>query len=451
MRSNRKQKAKADCDFCKHEHNFEMPGEILEAIENEELIIFAGAGISTESNTVPHTLVNEIKKEINIQNEDINFSKIMSRFCKQKNGRRKLLNKIKNRMDFFKSNPRLYRVATRFHKELSTVPYIKNIITTNWDDLFEIECGATPIVSAGDFVFWDTNERKVFKLHGSINNYGSLIATEEDYKTCYKQLRDGLIGGYLRTILATKTVLFVGYSFSDEDFNKIYNILNSEMKNLIPHSYLVTTEDNKKFKKLNISTINTDATYFIEVLKKHLIAKKKMLADERFRDIGIIKMHIKKEHKKLIKIKDYKKNPEIIFSMFYQDGVTHSFDRIQARMNTGEFSDPHSLFHDIDQLKRIRKDMLKKGLYGDVAYLDGYIIAFIYLLAKESERKNISIYYLFGVSKPIRNLKQYLKLRKKAHLRHKSSYGYAKKIIKTKNIENSKNLIISQLPFLSKT
>ena len=32
---------------------------------------------------------------------------------------------------------------------------IENIITTNWDDFFERECGATPYVSPEDFALWE--------------------------------------------------------------------------------------------------------------------------------------------------------------------------------------------------------------------------------------------------------------------------------------------------------
>ena len=49
-------------------------------------------------------------------------------------------------------------------------------------------------VNADDFAFWDTRGRKVFKLHGSVSNFGSLVATNEDYRRAQKQLQRGTIG-----------------------------------------------------------------------------------------------------------------------------------------------------------------------------------------------------------------------------------------------------------------
>jgi len=86
----------------------------------------------------------------------------------------------------------------------------------------------------------------VFKIHGSINNYGSIIATEEDYKKCYKNLSSGLIGSRLKMVLATKVELFLGYSFGDKDFNKIYNLLRKEMNGILPHAYIITLDSSIK-------------------------------------------------------------------------------------------------------------------------------------------------------------------------------------------------------------
>ena len=67
--------------------------------------------------------------------------------------RGELLRLIKSHFDYFSSFPELYNIATRFHRELSTIWQLENIITTNWDTFFEDECAAIPFVSAKDFAF----------------------------------------------------------------------------------------------------------------------------------------------------------------------------------------------------------------------------------------------------------------------------------------------------------
>jgi hypothetical protein len=51
-----------DCDICKHDKAFEMPKEIIEAYNKGDLVIFAGAGVSTESRSVfPQTFYELIR------------------------------------------------------------------------------------------------------------------------------------------------------------------------------------------------------------------------------------------------------------------------------------------------------------------------------------------------------------------------------------------------------
>lgn len=178
-----KQQQPPNCEVCKTHHPFDLPAQLVEATKNGEVVIFAGAGISTETNTVfKSTLYEDVRSELNIEhNHKLSFSQLMTEFCKQQDGRRRLLSLIKKRFDYLLSFPELYRTASRFHHELSTIHHITEIITTNWDTLFESACGAGPIIIPEDFVFWDNPMRKVLKLHGSINNLGTIIATEDDY------------------------------------------------------------------------------------------------------------------------------------------------------------------------------------------------------------------------------------------------------------------------------
>lgn len=345
-RGNEKEKSEdednIECAICRNKHPFDIPNPIIEAIEREKLVIFAGAGISTEGkNVMPHTLYDDIRGELNISDIDkTSFSKLAEKYCELPNGRRKLLQIIKDRFNYIDSFPQLRNQATLFHNEIATIPQIKEIITTNWDDYFEQYCGATPIVTPEDFVFWDMPGRKVLKLHGSITSYGSLVITQDDYKECYRKLNTGILGSYLKQLLATKVVVFVGYSFGDEDFNKIFTILTKEMKELTPHAYIVTLDEKSHAKLLssNITKIYTDGTFFIEKIKEHLVNKGLMLNDNRFEGIYRELFEITKEYKKLCENLSFAKNPETLFASSYQDGIIDAFERMITRYKTGEYS-----------------------------------------------------------------------------------------------------------------
>jgi len=79
--------------------------------------------------------------------------------------------------------------------------------------LFEEHCKATPFVADLDLAFWEAADRRVLKIHGSIANFGSIVATSIDYKKCQERLTLGILGGLLKTILATQTICLSGTRF----------------------------------------------------------------------------------------------------------------------------------------------------------------------------------------------------------------------------------------------
>src|ERR1700676_4402043 len=54
-----------DCDVCKHHHPFLVPPDLVSAIRNRRVLVFAGAGISTESRTAyPATLSETLADDL---------------------------------------------------------------------------------------------------------------------------------------------------------------------------------------------------------------------------------------------------------------------------------------------------------------------------------------------------------------------------------------------------
>ena len=442
-----------NCDICRNNKPFEMPEEIVNALRESKLAIFAGSGISTESKYVfPYTLYQDIAYELEVdpQNISLSFSQLMSRYCNQRDGRKKLLNKIRERIDYVKSFPSLYNMATRFHRELSSVYSIKDIVTTNWDDFFEKECGAIPIVTSKDFGFWDLPERKVFKIHGSINNIGSIVATTEDYRKCYSKSGENIIGSYLKLLLATKTAVFIGYSFGDEDFNRIYALLKRELGEILPHSYLVTLDERSqtKLRNLPITAIITDGTFFIHRLKRILIEKDVLIDDSVSENVSLalgIALDIYDEIRKDFNVLD---NPILIYTYSYQDGLIHAFQRYLVKKCTGEYSHPCNILNQLKTYGQIRNKKIHDRKYFDVAYIDGYMNGLVFLLTSDREAiKQLPMFYICGYKNDITHRKSFKDLINSKKVFHKSAYKLAEKIIKDKNIDGV-NIFPEHTPFL---
>ena len=407
-------KAKSDissvcaCEICKNRNDFSLPEHLKRKLYSRDLVVFAGAGISTENRAVfPYTLYDDVKAELGLNAESsMPFSTVMEKYCAQPDGRALLLQKIRKRFDYISSFPELHRFATLFHKELATIHLIDTIVTTNWDDLFERECGAIPLTTAEDFAFWSLPGRKVFKIHGSINNYGSIIATDKDYEACREALRDGILGSTLKHILGTKTVVYVGYSFSDSDFTQIYEFLKDEMKDVLPHSYMVTPNEAEKEAILDrgFTPIITSGEHFLSVLKMHLVADGLQIPDESFEGIRPMYGLLIKAHEDLHGRFKPHDSPLMLYTTGYQDGFMQALERAMARMCTGEYSCPGCLTGLIEKYEEIRREKEGENKLFDVAYVDGYLQGLTFIMLSEDDRTELPLWYVTGETKPAKDL-----------------------------------------------
>jgi hypothetical protein len=390
-----------------------MPRELYAAIKGGDVVLFAGAGVSTEGRPVAvATLYEQVCDKLKLDpSEEVPFPDVMTRYCSEVGTRGELLRLIKSHFDYFNSFPELYKVATRFHRELSTIWQLENIITTNWDTFFEDECAAIPFVGAKDFAFWQMRGRKVFKIHGSINSLGSMVVTRQDYKTCYTRLSKGLLGSSMKMALATKTILFAGFSFHDDDFLRIHRFVRKETAGTEPKAYIITLDEKSdaRFRSLGLRPIYTDAAYFLSKLKQQLINDEQMLPDEKFDALVKILFEIMKAHHRALRL-DAKRYPDVIFCWAYQDGFRHAIDRILALQKSGYYSHRCNPVNAARTYEfHLRPEKLRGRHYGEVAYIDGYVAGHLYFLGDDQLRRLTPLYYVYG---PDRFIRSFTELRK---------------------------------------
>jgi hypothetical protein len=441
---------KSNCAFCSSFRDFELPDHLLDQLSKGNVVIFAGAGVSTENRTVfPWTFYEEIHSELKLKDGDKpSFPTLMSMYCQRPDGRIKLIQHIHKRLNYISSFSELYRYATRFHRELSTLFYIDTIITTNWDDYFERECGASPLSTPADFALWNVPGRKVYKIHGSANNYGSIIATEDDYARAQESLEKGSLGSALKLLLTTKTIIYIGYSLLDYDFVSILAYLRRELGCLSPLAYVVSLDETAedRFKELGLHPIYSDATHFISVLKKHIEGDGHFLPDRRFDSIPKTLDIVNIEHERLSAMFNPNKTPEIIYAAAYQDGLAHAFERIIDLRKSGEYSHKCHVIQLIRSYERIRKDNTHLRHYWDVAYIDGYMNGLMYLICDDKERKYVPLYYIYGAKDHPTSFTKYKAALKSNMTVHKSSLALAQRLVAQKLGNND---VLHHTPFIS--
>jgi SIR2-like domain len=407
---------------------FDVPDELFEAFATGQIVIIAGGGVSTESPLIgPMTLAEQLATELEIEPGKLSSPEVMTAYTRRF-GRAALLQSIRERLDYVRAFPELDHEATQFHRELSTIYPVDSIVTTNWDTSFEEICGALPMVIPEDYEFWDAPGRRVFKLHGSSMNWGTVVATQADYQRCYRRLREGAMGRALRHFLAGKRLVYFGYSHSDADFSRIYGFIKRQVRDTPRVSYIVTLDESiTPTTHPGCKVIYAGGQQFLARIKEQFVSERFMLDDGRYEAATLQLRELSRERERLVGI-DMRDRPEVIYTHSYQDGVLHALGRVTARFYTGEYSDPTRVERLINAYVPIREEKARAGAYWDVAYINGYTSALGWLIADEDQRASLPLYFVFGALEDIYTFEQYQTAALRADRLHEPAYGVARRL-----------------------
>jgi NAD-dependent SIR2 family protein deacetylase len=376
------------CAYCRNDKEFVAPPHLIDKILKGEVVLFAGAGISTENKAhCKSTFYEEIQADLKITDRPT-FPELMTKFCALPDGRIKLLEKIKHRFDYFKSFDDFYHQMTRFHRAISPLYMITDVITTNWDDFFERECNLDSFVYDGDMAFWDASNRRIMKIHGSITNFGSIVATSEDYQQSYKRLNDGPLGGQLKSLIARKTIIYVGYSLSDENYLRLLRNIAKMMNGNIRQSYFIAPSIDEKGLKsapIPLVPIETDGGYFFEEVRKLLADRCEMTKDSAFFNCDLLLDEAADKHNKTADKFIKTQHPILIFVLSYQDGLIHALQRIHRMRKSGEYYSMNGIRARVRVYEHKIREYLGKGDFWNAAYAQGYQAGLLYLLLKSED------------------------------------------------------------------
>ena len=114
------------------------------------------------------------------------------------------------------------------HGLLASLP-VEEVVTTNYDDLFERASHAmgrtVTVLPAGQA---SRGERWLLKMHGCVTRPGSIVLTREDYLR-FQENRSAL-AGIVQALLITRHMLFVGFSFTDDNFHRIAHAVRQALR-----------------------------------------------------------------------------------------------------------------------------------------------------------------------------------------------------------------------------
>jgi len=386
-----------------------IPEALIKDIQNEECVVFLGAGVSTES----HKPYFE-KKLVNILAEKCSYPstsplilpKVARYFCDVEDGgfKGRLIREIRNYLDLFMEYGEAHNFATMIHDIIAKIGFLKIIVTTNWDVFMERELNILPIVRDTDLVYWNDNKRQVIKLHGCISQPDTMIVTEDDYDNFVKNRLDSPISNKIKDLMTTKTFLFLGYSLKDESFQIIQERILSKMGKFSRVSYAVLPDPAKKYikswRKKGVIIIPSNALAFLRELHDLFIRNGIYFSDDF---LSRLSYWIDRCHEVHFSIGQ---EDEIGFlSMMYQDGLQHSLQDLYYGIRVGK---PKSYYKEqLDSFRNKLKDETKKGDTVEISYLRGRVEALKWAL---EAKKELKLYCSIGCE-PI-NEKEFMNFRK---------------------------------------
>lgn len=153
-------------------------------------------------------------------------------------------------------------------------------VTTNFDRLMEealLNAKKQPSLIVEDY---DVSRLRpsfvpVVKLHGCVTRPHTIVAAEDEYVPFSDKLP--LIEALLKTLLANKSVLFLGYGLEDVDLTLLYEQMKRLLGDRMPRSYAVVADTSsyrrELWRKRGVTVIEEDLTEFLRSLLRASIER----------------------------------------------------------------------------------------------------------------------------------------------------------------------------------
>ena len=233
--------------------------KIQKAHRENYLSIFAGAGVSVDSGMPKwSTLMEKIKESIESNADEDDFLTI-EKFYEQY-GEEVCYQRIK---EWIHDNAE----PNKLHDKIVNLN-IKNLITTNWDNLFEkaMDNNGTFFheIKQDNDIRYTTGYSRFVKMHGSLDK-NNIVFRKTDYEQYSNKFP--LIENYVKAIFSTDIVLLVGYSLRDSNVQQILSWLKDCSKQKKFSIYLVKTKDEFSLQDFNDCREKYDvAMFYLEEL-----------------------------------------------------------------------------------------------------------------------------------------------------------------------------------------
>lgn len=259
-------------------NDINYPNQLLDALKDGSLVIFAGAGVSVD----PPTSLPDFEKLAKELSEGTEYTLKKDDSCEVFLGMLKSKGVPVNEL----AAEILSKTCVEHNKLheaiINLFPDTRNIkiVTTNYDQMFE-HVLASKSLSA---VVYDVpalplgnDVNGIIHIHGNVNNPVYMVLTDEDFGRAY--LTEGYASRFLVQLFESYTVLFVGYSYKDTILRYLTRAMS---RNNAGKKYILTDDKKVDWHALGIEPVRFPKRKFAvmrESLVKLGVIVKKGLVD----------------------------------------------------------------------------------------------------------------------------------------------------------------------------
>ena len=233
-----------------------FPEPLLDALRNNRLVVFAGAGVSMGKPANLPDFKRLTKAIAQGTGKKLKAKEPEDRFLGTLENNYVDVHKIAAK-ELCRTNPK----PTQLHRDLLQLffkPESVRIITTNFDLLFEQATGEvfdlSPEIFLAPALPLGSKFRGIVHVHGSVNCPEGMILTDADFGRAYLVESEGWARRFLVELFRSFTILFVGYSHDDTIMNYLARALPASEK---AKRFALTKDNKNSYKKWQILGIES--------------------------------------------------------------------------------------------------------------------------------------------------------------------------------------------------
>ena len=244
-------------------HYEESKRIIMDAARKHQLVLFVGAGASVASGMPTWSeAIKVVSSRLNGIESALDNTLIPQHYynARGKKEYTNLMRSIFHYDDYLKTNA-IHDCILRFKTD--------TIITTNYDTLIEQAAEdnneVIEVICKDSDLPYRTGRKELIKMHGDFQN-DNFVLKEDDYLSYSRNFR--LIENYIKSIIGTKVVLFIGYSFNDPDVKQVFSWTKDILHGDFQRAYLI--ESGKPYE---VNEFNYFKNFGINVIYASMVTK----------------------------------------------------------------------------------------------------------------------------------------------------------------------------------